>query len=151
MDKKIKGVVFVGDRVAEVLEFPMPQAGRGEVLIQLKRAAICGSDLHVYRRPKAFFEGKEPWVPGHEPSGVVAEVGECCDRVHVGDRVSIYHWLGCGHCRQCLAGYIQWCENRRGLGQPNAVGPDADYMVVDERNCLLLPDELSSRGRGMSK
>jgi len=139
----IKGVVFLGDRVAEVREFPMPKPGRGQVLIQLKTAAICGSDLHTYRRPKSFFEGKAPWVPGHEPAGVVAEVGECCDRVKVGDRVTIYHWLGCGHCRYCLAGYMQWCENRRGLGQPNAVGPDADYMVVDERNCLHLPPELS--------
>jgi threonine dehydrogenase-like Zn-dependent dehydrogenase len=47
MYEKIKGVVFLGDRVAEVHEFPMPRPGRGEVLIQLKRAAICGSDLHI--------------------------------------------------------------------------------------------------------
>lgn len=139
----MKGVVFLGDRVAEVREFPIPKPGRGQVLVQLKVAAICGSDLHVYRRPKSHFANKEPWIPGHEPAGVVAELGECCDRVKVGDRVTIYHWLGCGHCRYCLSGYMQWCPNRRGLGQPDAVGPDADYIVVDERNCLLLPDELS--------
>jgi propanol-preferring alcohol dehydrogenase len=74
---------------------------------------------------------------------MVAALGEGCHRVQVGDRVTIYHWIGCGHCRQCLAGYFQWCADRRGLGQRNAVGPDADYMVVPERNCLLLPDELS--------
>jgi propanol-preferring alcohol dehydrogenase len=139
----MRGVVFRGDRVAEVIEFPMPTPGPGEVLIQLKRAAICGSDLHTYRRPTAFFAGKEPWIPGHEPAGRVAALGEGCRRVQVGDRATIYHWIGCGHCRQCLAGYYQWCADRRGLGQPNAVGPDADYMVVPERNCLLLPDELS--------
>ena len=139
----MKGVVFLGDRVAEVREFPIPKPGRGQVLVQLKTAAICGSDLHVYRRPKSHFENKEPWIPGHEPAGIVAELGECCDRVKVGDRVTIYHWLGCGHCRYCLSGYMQWCQNRRGLGQPDAVGPDADYIVVDERNCLLLPDELN--------
>jgi propanol-preferring alcohol dehydrogenase len=139
----MRGVVFRGDRVAEVIHFPKPQPGRGEVLIQLKRAAICGSDLHNYRRPKSFFAGKAPWIPGHEPAGRVAALGEGCHRVQVGDRVTIYHWIGCGHCRQCLAGYMQWCADRRGLGQPNAVGPDADYMVVPERNCLLLPEELS--------
>lgn len=140
---KMRGVVFRGDRVAEVIDFPKPVPGRGEVLVRLKRAAICGSDLHTYRRPEAFFEGKEPWIPGHEPAGEVAALGEGCQRVKVGDRITIYHWIGCGHCRQCLAGYMQWCADRRGLGQPNAVGPDADYMVVPERNCLLLPDELS--------
>jgi threonine dehydrogenase-like Zn-dependent dehydrogenase len=139
----MNGVVFRGDRVAEILQFPMPVPGAGQVLIQLKTAAICGSDLHTYRRPKGEFEGKLPWVPGHEPAGVVAELGPECHRVHVGDRVTIYHWLACGHCRQCLAGMYQWCAERRGLGQPNAVGPDADYMVVDERNCLLLPPELN--------
>ena len=113
----MRGVVFRGDRVAEVIEFPMPRPGRGEVLIRLKRAAICGSDLHSYRRPQAFFEGKDPWIPGHEPAGEIAALGEGCHRVQVGDRVSIYHWIGCGHCRQCLAGYYQWCADRRGLGQ----------------------------------
>jgi propanol-preferring alcohol dehydrogenase len=139
----MRGVVFRGERVAEVIEFPMPTPGRGEVLIRLKRAAICGSDLHSYRREKAFFEGAAPYIPGHEPAGEVAALGEGCGRVQAGDRVTIYHWIGCGHCRQCRAGYYQWCADRRGLGQRNAVGPDADYMVVPERNCLLLPEALN--------
>jgi len=70
-------------------------------------------------------------------------VGDCCNRVKVGDRVTIYHYMGCGHCSECLSGYIQWCPERRGLGQPDTVGPNADYIVVDERNCLLLPESLS--------
>jgi len=139
----MKGVVFLGDRKAEVRVFPIPKPGTGEVLVQLKRAAVCGSDLHIYRRPRSFFEGKQAWIPGHEPAGVVAQVGECCDRVRVGDRVTIYHWMGCGHCPQCVAGNLQFCPQGRGLGQPHTVGPDADYIVVDERNCLLLPDALS--------
>ena len=141
-DGMMKGVVFMGDRELEVRDFPIPRPGRGEVLVQLKSAAICGSDLHIYRLPKSHFEGKEPWIPGHEPAGIVSEVGECCNRVKVGDRVTIYHYMGCGHCPECLSGYIQWCPERRGLGQPDTVGPDADYIVVDERNCLLLPDQL---------
>jgi len=139
----MKGVVFVGDRKVEVRDFAMPTPGPGEVLIQLKRAAVCGSDLHVYRRPASFFADKPAWIPGHEPAGVVAEVGAFCERVHVGDRVTIYHYMGCGHCPVCRAGYLQHCPERRPLGQPNTVGPNADYMVVDERNCLLLPDELN--------
>jgi len=143
MARTMRGVVFLGDRRAEVREFPMPEPGPGQVLVRLRCAAVCGSDLHVYRQPASYFEGKVPWIPGHEPAGEVAALGLGCDRVKEGDRVSIYHWLACGHCRECRRGYYQFCEERRGLGQPNAVGPDADYVVVDERNCLLLPEALN--------
>ena len=54
----MRGVVFLGDRVAEVRDFPKPQTGRGQVLVKLKTAAICGSDLHTYRRPAADFMGQ---------------------------------------------------------------------------------------------
>lgn len=139
----MKGVVFTGDRTLEVREFPIPHPGPGEVLIQMKSAAICGSDLHTYRRDKAFFSGKAGWIPGHEPAGVIAEVDLGCRRAQVGDRVTIYHYMGCGHCRSCLSGYLQWCPDRRPLGQPATVGPDADYMVVDELNALPLPNALT--------
>ena len=142
-DKTMKGVYYLGDRVAGTRDYPIPDPGRGQVLIQLKAAAICGSDLHRYRQPAASLESKEPWVPGHEPSGLVAALGEGCERVKIGDRVSIFHWMGCGHCRHCLSGQMQWCDQRQALGHPQAFGPDADYMAVDERNCLPLPDELS--------
>ncbi|MCE5259775.1 MAG: alcohol dehydrogenase catalytic domain-containing protein [Chloroflexi bacterium] len=143
MQGMMNGLVFRGDRTVEILQFPIPAPGPGQVLIQMKTAAICGSDLHTYRRPKAEFTDRAPWITGHEPAGIVAEVGPECHRIHVGDRVTIYHYLACGHCRYCLNGMYQWCLERRGLGQPNAAGPDADYMVVDERNCLSLPPELS--------
>jgi threonine dehydrogenase-like Zn-dependent dehydrogenase len=142
-DGTMQGVVFLGDRQVEVREFPRPRPGPGEVLVQMKRAAICGSDLHAYRRPAAHFAGLPAYIPGHEPAGVVAEVGPFCRRVRAGDRVTIYHYMGCGHCAHCLSGYLQFCPERRPLGQAGTVGPNADFMVVDERNCLPLPDELS--------
>ena len=138
----MKGVVFLGDRALEVRDFPVPQPGPGQVLVQMKRAAICGSDLHTYRRPSSFFEGKPVVIPGHEPAGVVSALGEGCTRVKVGDRVTVHHYMSCGHCPQCLSGYLQFCAERRALGV-HANGPDADHMLIDERNCLLLPDELS--------
>jgi threonine dehydrogenase-like Zn-dependent dehydrogenase len=145
----MKGIVFRGDRTVEVREFPIPSPGPGEVLVRMTRAAVCGSDLHTYRRSKTFFEGKPAWIPGHEPTGVVAEVGPFCNRVRAGDRVTIYHYMGCGHCPNCRSGYLQHCPDRRPLGQPGTVGPDADYIVVDERNCLLLPDELNDEDGAM--
>jgi propanol-preferring alcohol dehydrogenase len=139
----MKGIVFAGDRRVEVRDFPNPSPGEGEVLVKMKRAAICGSDLHVYRQPQAFFEGRPAWIPGHEPAGVVEEVGPGCDRIQAGDRVSVYHYMGCGHCMHCRSGYLQFCEERRPLGQPAVPGPDADYIVVDEENCLVLPESLN--------
>lgn len=140
--RSMKGVVFRGSRTVEVLDLPVPSPGPGEVLIQMKVAAVCGSDLHDYRRDRSEFAGRPARIPGHEPAGVVAELGPRCQRVQVGGRVSIYHYMGCGHCAQCRSGYIQYCPERRPLNSPTS-GPDADYMVVDERNCLLLPDALS--------
>ncbi|HHX44913.1 MAG TPA: alcohol dehydrogenase catalytic domain-containing protein [Chloroflexi bacterium] len=139
----MRGVVFLGDRQVEVREFPVPRPGPSEVLVEMRTAAICGSDLHTYRRPKAQFEGMDPFIPGHEPAGVVAEIGSHVTNVKPGDRVTIYHYMACGKCQACHSGYLQHCEERRGLGQPVAQGPDADYIVVDARNCLHLPDALT--------
>lgn len=138
----MRGMVYSGDRRVQVRDFPVPCPGIGEVLVQIKCAAVCGSDLHKYRRPAAWLADKDPWIPGHEPAGVVVALGECCSRVRVGDRVSVYHYVGCGHCAQCLSGTPQFCAQAWPTGEPETVGPNADYMVIPERNCLLLPDEL---------
>ena len=69
-------------------------------------------------------------------------MGSGVTHVKVGDRVSVYHWLGCGHCPQCLSGHLMWCDERRGYG--GAIhGSDADLILTDARNCCPLPDELS--------
>ncbi|MBN1581224.1 MAG: zinc-binding dehydrogenase [Anaerolineae bacterium] len=137
----MRGVVFPGDRRAEVRDFPDPTPGPDEVVVQMKASGLCGSDLHLYRQSAKQRAGNNT-IPGHEPSGVVAALGENVTRVKVGDRVSVYHYLGCGHCKHCLAGNIMWCAERRGYGGP-IHGADADYILTDERNCLPLPAELS--------
>ena len=137
----MKGVVFPGDRKAEVRGFPEPKPGPGEVIVRMKAAGLCGSDLHLYRQTAEQRVGNDT-IPGHEPSGIVDAVGEGVQGVRVGDRVTVYHYRGCGHCKHCLAGYIQWCPERRGYGGP-IHGSDADLLLTDERNCLPLPEELS--------
>ena len=137
----MRGVVFPGDRKAEVKEFPKPEPGPGEVVVRIRVSGLCGSDLHLYRQTSAQRAGNDT-IPGHEPSGVVEAIGEGVHNVQVGDRVSVYHYLGCGHCKHCLAGNIMWCPERRGYGGP-IHGADADFLLTDERNCLPLPKELS--------
>jgi propanol-preferring alcohol dehydrogenase len=104
-------------------------------------AGLCGSDLHAYRAPAATRAGNLT-IPGHEPSGIVERVGSCVSRVAVGDRVTVFHYRGCGDCKHCRAGYIQWCPDRRGYGGP-IHGSCADLLLTDERNCLPLPDDLT--------
>jgi L-iditol 2-dehydrogenase len=137
----MRGVVFPGDRRAEVRDFADPRPGPGEVVVQMKASGLCGSDLHLYRQTGAQRAGNDT-VPGHEPSGVVAALGEGVTTVQVGDRVSVYHYRGCGHCKHCLAGNVMWCPERRGYGGP-IHGADADLLLTDARNCMPLPPELS--------
>lgn len=137
----MKGVVFLGDRKAEVRDYPDPEPGPGEVVVALKAGGLCGSDLHLYRQSEEQRAGNTI-IPGHEPSGVVVALGAGVHTVQVGDRVSVYHYRGCGSCRQCLEGNLMWCPDRRGYGGP-IHGSDADLILTDARNALPLPDEFS--------
>ncbi len=137
----MRGVVFLGDRRAEVREFPDPQPGWGEVVVRLKAGGLCGSDLHRYRQDAAQRAGNII-IPGHEPSGLVESLGGGVANVRVGDRVSVYHYRGCGYCKECLGGNLMWCAESRGYGVP-IHGSNADLILTDARNCLPLPTELS--------
>lgn len=136
----MQGLLFPGDRRVVVESFPDPVAGPGQVMVAMKSAAICGSDLHGYRAAPETRTARI--IPGHEPSGVVHEIGEGVTNVKAGDRVAVYHYLGCGFCPQCLGGRIMWCDDRRGYGGP-IHGSDADLLLTDARNCLQLPDDAS--------
>lgn len=146
----MKGLQFPGSREAIVKDFEVPTPGRGEVLVRMKAAGICGSDLnYLYRTPK---EDKDKYVlgvwvsstviPGHEPCGVIEAVGENVNNLKIGDRVIVYHISGCGVCEHCRAGYNIHCEQKKTYGF-DINGCFADYMLAKERDCVILPDELS--------
>jgi len=136
----MRGMVFLGDRRATVKEFPVPKPGRGEVLVRIKAAAICGSDLHFFRWPRKKINPER--IVGHEPAGVVERIGEGVENVKEGDRVWVYHYIVCGRCRFCLSGNWMLCPQRKGLGW-HVDGPDADYLLIPASNCFHLPDELT--------
>jgi threonine dehydrogenase-like Zn-dependent dehydrogenase len=84
----MKGVVFVGDRHIDMRELPKPAPGPGEVVLAMKASGLCGSDLRAYRLPRAQRGNPATLaVGGHEPCGVVVEVGPEVTTVKVGDRV----------------------------------------------------------------
>ena len=133
----MKGVTFLGDRRCEVRDYPRPEPAYGEVMLKIMATGICGSDLHVYRGA-----GAGGQISGHEPCGVVTEVGSGVVRVKPGDRVTVHHHQGCGVCHNCARGEVVACPHDRvyGVSRPGSFG---EYMAANERNCIPLPESVS--------
>jgi len=138
----MRGVVLLGDRECCVKEFPDPIPGPGQVRVKIMATGICGSDLHLYHINEEQAKKRGDRIPGHEPCGIVDALGHGVKKVKEGDRVTIYHYLGCGYCDQCAAGNLMWCREAKGYGGP-VDGSHADYVIADERNCVLMPDSIS--------
>jgi len=127
------------NRPLQQQEVPMPTLGAGDVLVRIRAAGICHSDVH-YRA------GKSPVRPlpltlGHEIAGVVEQVGQQVTKVQVGARVCLHYLLSCGDCYYCRTGNEQFCVQGAMLGH-HADGGYAEYIAVPERNALHLPDEI---------
>lgn len=135
----MRGVVFPEARQVAVREFPDPEPGPGEIVVRVRMAAICGSDLHWYRE---FVPGRTgpDIIVGHESVGEVAAVGSGVFTPRVGDRVALYHISGCGECPACRARRPKECWN--GI-ERIPQGADADYQRMKWWNALPLPDEFS--------
>lgn len=141
----MRAMRYAGERQAVCHERETPRPASNEVLIQMKAAGICGSDLHVYRHPGARFV-ESGRVPGHEPAGVIAELGADVRGWSVGDRVTAYFRQVCGTCDWCRSGHSNVCTNRRGsygVGPGTADGADAEYMVVEAQYLFAVPEDFS--------
>ncbi len=137
----MRGVVFLGDRKLEVRELPKPEPGPGEVVLKMMASGLCGSDLSRYRR--AASEVPPPHhVAGHEPCGVVAEVGAGVTAVKAGDRVMMHHYTGCGACSMCRIGYTQMCLVHHEVYGTSADGGHQDYLLCPAYTCVEMPDAL---------
>lgn len=138
----MRAVQFLGDRQAIVRNKPDPRPGPGEVVVRLRAAAICGSDLHTYRRPRGDRPANDV-VPGHEPTGEVAELGAGVSGLAVGERVLVYHRVGCGQCVQCRTGNTNICQQGQRSYGGVLDGADAELMVVRADRCFQIPAEMS--------
>ena len=119
---------------------PSPSPGAGEVLVRMRVAGICGSDVHAVHGRHPFIP--LPYHPGHEVMGVVEATGEGT-QLHVGDRVVVEPILACGTCKYCLDGRYNLCRTLTffGCGAPN--GGMADRFVLPEDRLHVMPDALS--------
>ena len=140
----MRGVYLIGDREVEVRSLPEPRPAAGEVVVRMRAAAVCGSDLHLYRLPSSELErlGRNRVIAGHEPCGEVVEIGSDVTTARPGDRVAVYHRVGCGECSYCSDGRMHACLRQGSHGRTHD-GADADYIVTPARQCLPLPDDIS--------
>jgi threonine dehydrogenase-like Zn-dependent dehydrogenase len=140
----VRGIVFEGQRRVSVKEFPDPKPGPSEIVLRVTASGMCGSDLHYYRAEAT--AAAPTWIGGHEPAGVVEELGAGVDAAHiaVGDRVMVHHYAGCGRCASCRSGWTQMCTTRPVVVYgKNAHGAHAPYMTVAAQSALPLAESLS--------
>src|SRR5580698_8516656 len=124
-------------------EIPEPTVGHNDVLIKVRRSAICGTDMHIYNWDAwAQKTIPVPMAVGHEYSGEIVEVGSEVRGVKPGDRVSGEGHITCGHCRNCRAGRRHLCRNTQGVGV-NRPGAFAEYLSLPASNVFKLPDAIT--------
>lgn len=139
MKETMKEVVITGPKQYEIREVPVPKPGDGEVLIQMKAAGVCGSDVHQFlgENPNAVF----PRVPGHENAGVIVAVGKDVKNIKVGDHVVVDLVVACGECPQCKKGRRNVCRTVKARG--SAIdGGWREYFAVPEHEVYLLPQDM---------
>jgi threonine dehydrogenase-like Zn-dependent dehydrogenase len=141
----MKAAVFLGEKQLELMDWPDPTPGPDEVIVEIKASGMCGSDLHYYRGPMRL--KSQLVVAGHEPCGVIAEVGAAVrpQEAKVGDRVIIHHYDGCRVCHSCRSGWTQICETpmKKTFGGLDADGAHARFMKVPAHTVIRMPDTLS--------
>ena len=120
-------------------EVEMPVVGPNDLLIQIKKTAICGTDIHIFKWDEWSQKTVPvPMVVGHEYMGVVVGMGSEVKGFTKGDRVSGEGHITCGYCRNCRAGRVHLCRNTIGVGV-NRQGSFAEYLSIPAFNALKLP------------
>ena len=120
-----------------------PEVGVNDVLIKIRKTAICGTDLHIYKWDEWSQKTiHTPMTIGHEYVGIVAEVGAGVKNIKVGDRVTGEGHIACGHCRNCRRGKMHICENSVGVGVDRD-GAFAEYLSIPEANVVKLDDRVT--------
>ena len=123
-------------------QVPVPEPGLNDVIIKIKKTAICGTDLHIYLWDEwAARTIKPPMTTGHEYVGHIESVGAGVKNLKPGDRVTGEGHLACGHCRNCRSGKKHVCENSVGIGV-NINGAFVEYLKLPAENVILLDDRI---------
>ena len=140
----MQGMFFLGDKQVALRDVSAPSGPTGrQVILKMKAAGLCGSDLRPYRSTLEGLGARASVIGGHEPCGEVVELGPEVRSLRIGDRVMVHHYSGCGRCEHCLSGWAQLCQNGMTLYGSQAHGAFADYQLVQDHMCVPMPDGLS--------
>jgi len=144
VEEEMKALLLKDYKELEVTEFPVPEIGPDDILVQVRACGICGSDIHGYDGSSG--RRIPPLVMGHEAAGVVSAVGSGVTEFSEGDRVTFDSTVSCGHCWFCRRGQINLCDNRMVLGvscgEYRRHGAFAEYVAVPKHICYRLPQDL---------
>lgn len=121
---------------------PVPEVGPNDVLIKVRKTAICGTDVHIYNWDEwAAKTVPVPMVTGHEFVGEVVEAGTAVSEYSPGQRVSGEGHIVCGHCRNCRAGRGHLCRNTQGVGVGRP-GAFAEFISIPQHNVVAIPADI---------
>jgi L-idonate 5-dehydrogenase len=145
--KPMRAFILHGKEDLRRGDLPQPELQPGQVLVQVRRVGICGSDVHYFSHGRVGnFVPKRPFALGHEFAGEVAETGAGVDGFRAGERVVIDPSQPCGRCRHCRGGRYNLCENMRYFGSascdPHLDGGFAEFVAVPAANCHRMPDAM---------
>ena len=139
MDALVKETAAPGFVLKKV---PVPIPKEDEVLIKIRKTAICGTDVHIFNwdawSQKTIHP---PMVIGHEYVGEIVALGANVHELEIGQRVSGEGHIVCGHCRNCRAGNEQWCKYTKGVGV-NRDGAFAEYLCIPQFNVIPVSNDL---------
>jgi threonine 3-dehydrogenase len=140
MKALVKKLPQKGIRMEEV---PVPDIGVNDVLVKIKKTAICGTDLHIYKWDQWSQRTiKTPMTIGHEYVGTIVHMGSGVKNLEIGDRVTSEGHIACGHCRNCRRGKNHVCQNTIGTGV-NIDGVFAEYAAVPASNIILVNKKIN--------
>jgi len=141
----MKAAVYYGPGKIKIEERPLPEPAKGEVLLEVKACAICGTDVRIYSFGQK--NVKPPHIIGHEISGIIKKIGGGVKGYKEGERVVLVTSVGCGRCEFCLQGRPNICPEVKAIGYFYS-GGFTEYMIVPREavskgNILKIPENLS--------
>ena len=136
--RMMKAIQLTGKESLRMTEVPVPEIGPDEMLLRVRAASICGTDVRMYKNGYKNVSEAHPLIPGHEFSGDIAAVGENVMGYHVGQKVSVAPNIGCGVCDMCVSGNTHLCRTYDAFGV-SIDGGFAEYVKIPETPIPRLP------------
>ncbi|MDX1958129.1 MAG: zinc-binding dehydrogenase [Leptospiraceae bacterium] len=133
-------VLYKNETHLKIEEVPEKKVKPGEIKVKIECCGVCGSDLHITVHKQVSLKNY-PRILGHEASGIVSEIGEGVENIQKGDSVILQPGVSCGHCKHCISGQPNYCDERGVLGF-EVDGAFAESIVVKEKAVIKFPQTI---------